>query len=95
MLLLHACKHRVQVEDYFTRLVQRVAPKSDAQARAEVVVTRRFLENFSGDQVCTPWGTPYLWPAWQHSWQKWTSERRRHARSQYTRTSNAILIIDL
>ena len=41
-----------QVEDYFTRLVQRVAPKSDAQARAEVVVTRRFLENFSGDQVC-------------------------------------------
>lgn len=40
-----------QVEDYFTRLVQRVAPKHDAQARAEVVVTRRFLENFSGDQV--------------------------------------------
>lgn len=42
---------RVQVEDYFTRLIQRVAPKHDAQARAEVVVTRRFLENFSGDQV--------------------------------------------
>jgi hypothetical protein len=42
------------VEDYFTRLVQRVAPKSDAQARAEVVVTRRFLENFSGDQAGHP-----------------------------------------
>ncbi|EIE18461.1 aldehyde dehydrogenase [Coccomyxa subellipsoidea C-169] len=40
-----------EVEDYFTKLVQRVAPKHDAQARAEVVVTRRFLENFSGDQV--------------------------------------------
>lgn len=40
------------MEDYFTKLVQRVAPKHDAQARAEVVVTRRFLENFSGDQVC-------------------------------------------
>lgn len=43
-----------QVEDYFTKLVQRVAPKHDAQARAEVVVTRRFLENFSGDQVSLP-----------------------------------------
>ncbi len=39
------------MEDHFTRLVQRVAPKHDAQARAEVVVTRRFLENFSGDQA--------------------------------------------
>ncbi|CAM9514361.1 unnamed protein product [Discosporangium mesarthrocarpum] len=40
-----------QVEDFFTRLIQRVAPKSYAQAQAEVVVTRRFLENFSGDNV--------------------------------------------
>lgn len=40
-----------QVVDFFTRLVQRVSPKSYAQALAEVVVTRRFLENFSGDQA--------------------------------------------
>jgi hypothetical protein len=40
-----------QIEDFFTKLIQRVAPKSDAQARGEVVVTRRFLENFSGDQA--------------------------------------------
>jgi len=38
------------VEDFFVRLIQRVAPKSDAQARGEVVVSRLFLENFSGDQ---------------------------------------------
>ena len=49
-LAAHA-RARRQVEDYFTRLIQRVAPKHDAQARAEVVVTRRFLENFSGDQA--------------------------------------------
>ena len=29
---------------------QRTAPKSDAQARGEVVIARIFLENFSGDQ---------------------------------------------
>ena len=39
------------VEDYFVRLIQRVAPKSRAQALAEVTVTRRFLANFSADQV--------------------------------------------
>ena len=39
-----------EVERFFSRLVQRTSPKSDAQARAEVVVTRRFLENFGGDQ---------------------------------------------
>jgi 1-pyrroline-5-carboxylate dehydrogenase len=38
-------------QDYFARLTQRTSPKSWAQATAEVVVTRRFLENFSGDQV--------------------------------------------
>jgi 1-pyrroline-5-carboxylate dehydrogenase len=42
---------RPEVEDHFTRLVQRVSPKSYAQAQAEVVVTRRFLSNFSEDQV--------------------------------------------
>ncbi|KAG5188490.1 aldehyde dehydrogenase [Tribonema minus] len=40
-----------EVERFFARLIQRVAPKSYAQALGEVVVSRRFLENFSGDQV--------------------------------------------
>ncbi|RHY02703.1 hypothetical protein DYB36_006366, partial [Aphanomyces astaci] len=39
------------IEHYFIRLIQRVAPKSYIQAKNEVVVTRKFLENFSGDQV--------------------------------------------
>ena len=38
------------VMDHFARLIQRVAPKSYAQARGEVNVTRIFLENFCGDQ---------------------------------------------
>lgn len=38
-----------EVEDFFTQLIMRVAPKSYAQAQGEVVVTRRFLENFSGE----------------------------------------------
>jgi hypothetical protein len=40
-----------QVSDFFTRLIQRVSPKSYQQALGEVVVTQKFLENFSGDQV--------------------------------------------
>jgi 1-pyrroline-5-carboxylate dehydrogenase len=40
-----------QVEDYFTRLLQRVMPKSWNQCRNEVTVTRVFLENFAGDGV--------------------------------------------
>lgn len=40
-----------EVEEYFTRLVQRVMPKSWAQCRGEVTVTRIFLENFAGDGV--------------------------------------------
>lgn len=40
-----------EVEDYFTKLIQRVMPKSWAQCKAEVTVTRTFLENFSGDGV--------------------------------------------
>ncbi|KDD74557.1 aldehyde dehydrogenase, partial [Helicosporidium sp. ATCC 50920] len=40
-----------EVEEHFVRLIQRVVPKSTAQAQAEVRVTRAFLENFSGDQV--------------------------------------------
>jgi len=40
-----------EVQDFFTTLIQRVCPKSDAQARGEVIVTTKFLENFSGDNV--------------------------------------------
>lgn len=36
---------------YFAKMIQRTSPKSYVQAEAEVVVTRKFLENFSGDQV--------------------------------------------
>ena len=39
------------IRDYFTRLIQRVMPKSWPQCAAEVTVTRVFLENFSGDGV--------------------------------------------
>lgn len=38
-----------EVENFLSRLIMRVAPKSYAQAMGEVVVTRRFLENFSGE----------------------------------------------
>ena len=40
-----------EVRDFFTRLIQRVMPKSWQQCLAEVTVTRIFLENFSGDSV--------------------------------------------
>jgi len=40
-----------EILDYFTRLVQRVAPKSYGQAQGEVSVTQKFFENFGGDQV--------------------------------------------
>ncbi|XP_072967298.1 probable aldehyde dehydrogenase isoform X1 [Typha angustifolia] len=40
-----------EVSDFFTRLIQRVSPKSYNQALAEVQVSQKFLENFSGDQV--------------------------------------------
>lgn len=39
------------VEAYFTKLIQRVMPKSWQQCLNEVIVTRVFLENFSGDGV--------------------------------------------
>ncbi len=39
------------VEEYFTKLTQRVMPKSWNQCLAEVTVTRVFLENFAGDGV--------------------------------------------
>lgn len=40
-----------KVSDFFARLIQRVSPKSYEQAKGEVFVTQKFLENFSGDQV--------------------------------------------
>lgn len=40
-----------EVESFFTRLTQRVMPKSWQQCLNEVVVTRVFLENFAGDGV--------------------------------------------
>ena len=41
--MLTPCAHRPQT--------QRVSPKSYSQAVTEVTVTRKFFENFSGDQV--------------------------------------------
>ena len=42
---------RPDVENFFTRLIQRVMPKSWNQCLGEVLITRTFLENFSGDGV--------------------------------------------
>ncbi|KAK4744479.1 hypothetical protein SAY87_010791 [Trapa incisa] len=42
---------QAKVSDFFARLIQRVSPKSYQQALGEVYVTRKFLENFCGDQV--------------------------------------------
>lgn len=42
-----------EVVDFLARLTMRVSPKSYTQAMNEVVVTRQFFENFSGDQVST------------------------------------------
>lgn len=41
-----------EVLDFFASLIQRVSPKSYQQAVAEVTITRQFLDNFGGDQVC-------------------------------------------
>jgi len=40
-----------EISDYFTKLIQRVMPKSWKQCKGEVTVTRVFLENFAGDGV--------------------------------------------
>eukprot|EP00771_Trimastix_marina_P003995 gnl/Trimastix_PCT/72.p2 GENE.gnl/Trimastix_PCT/72~~gnl/Trimastix_PCT/72.p2 ORF type:complete len:527 (+),score=163.84 gnl/Trimastix_PCT/72:2419-3999(+) len=40
-----------EVEYFFARCIQRVCPKTLAQAKGEVTISRIFLENFSGDQV--------------------------------------------
>ncbi|XWS51094.1 hypothetical protein CRYUN_Cryun12cG0146700 [Craigia yunnanensis] len=61
----------LKVSDFFTRLIQRVSPKSYQQAFGEVYVSQKFLENFSGDQqshgYCWPYGrvaiiTPFNFP---------------------------------
>lgn len=39
------------ISDFFTRLIQRVMPKSWNQAYGEVLVTRVFLENMGGDGI--------------------------------------------
>ncbi|KRX08655.1 Aldehyde/histidinol dehydrogenase [Pseudocohnilembus persalinus] len=38
-----------EIQHFFTRLTQRCMPKSYLQAQGEVVVTRKFFENFTGD----------------------------------------------
>ena len=40
-----------EIQDYFAKLTQRVMPKSTPQVNGEVVVTRKFFENFTGDNV--------------------------------------------
>lgn len=40
-----------EIFNHFVKLIQRVFPKSDAQAVGEMKVTRAFIENFSGDNV--------------------------------------------
>ena len=64
-----------EVYDFFVKLIQRVMPKSLIQAKGELNVVRKFLENFSGDQVrflCKSFNAPgdhqgqfssgYRWP---------------------------------
>eukprot|EP00033_Pygsuia_biforma_P000234 GCRY01000293.1.p1 GENE.GCRY01000293.1~~GCRY01000293.1.p1 ORF type:complete len:527 (-),score=80.37 GCRY01000293.1:292-1872(-) len=40
-----------EVIEFFIKLIQRVCPKHEGQARGEIKVTTKFLENFCGDQV--------------------------------------------
>jgi 1-pyrroline-5-carboxylate dehydrogenase len=40
-----------EVMEFFVKLIQRVAPKSHTQSKAEVAVSLKFIENFCGDQV--------------------------------------------
>lgn len=46
-----AMLRKEEVKEFFIKLIQRVAPKSYDQAKAELHVTERFLQNFSGDNV--------------------------------------------
>eukprot|EP00981_Chlorochromonas_danica_P001410 scaffold296_cov164-Ochromonas_danica.AAC.27 len=46
-----AMLRKEDVREFFIKLIQRVAPKSYDQAKAELHVTERFFQNFSGDNV--------------------------------------------
>ena len=41
--------NKPEVTQYYTDLVRLCVPKSDFQARYEFIVTRNFMENFTGD----------------------------------------------
>ena len=43
--------HKPEVFNFFSRLIQRVIPKSKGQADGELLITRNFVENFTGDNV--------------------------------------------
>lgn len=43
--------HSEEIFNHFCKLIQRVFPKTDIQAAAEMKVTRAFIENFCGDNV--------------------------------------------
>lgn len=43
------CLHQPAIHEHFLSLIQTVLPKSRAQIEGELVVTRNFLENFTGD----------------------------------------------
>jgi len=45
------CMNDPEVFDFFVKLIQRVAPKSTAQCKAELDVTVDFFKNFCGDRV--------------------------------------------
>lgn len=40
-----------EVETFFTRLIQRVMPKSTIQSKGEITIARKFFENYAGDNV--------------------------------------------
>jgi len=48
---LAAALREPATNDFFVRLVQRTSPKSYAQAKAEVDISAKFLDNFGGDNV--------------------------------------------
>jgi len=62
-----------EVSDFFARLIQRVAPKSYAQAMGEHVVTRRFFGEWteSTEKACaqaTARGLgPFMFSVWYNS----------------------------
>jgi len=43
--------HKPEVEEFFSRLIQRVVPKSYPQCNGEILAVRKWLEDFSGNNV--------------------------------------------